>query len=211
MTDGTQAEPGVPRPSAKSARQPRADALRNRERIVTVARETYAESGPEASLNEIARRAGVGPGTLYRHFPNRAALLAAVLKDRIDALCARASELLAAGGADDALDDWLRAFLAHARVNQGLGGALLVEELENTGALGFDCHQRIQDTATSLLTRAQAEGTARKDLHAADMVQLVVGIALSTPHGPPDREQPARLLDLALDAIHARHRSPSGD
>ncbi|MFE0138686.1 TetR/AcrR family transcriptional regulator [Streptomyces sp. NPDC059037] len=186
-----------------AARQPRADARRNRERILEAAREAYAEAGPEASLNEIARRAGVGPGTLYRHFPSRAALLTAVLKDRVEALCGRTDELLAADSADDALDDWLRAFLAHARVNQGLGGALLIEELETPDALGFDCHQRIHDTASSLLTRAQTEGTARKDLLTADMIQLVVGIAVSTPHSPTDPTQPDRLLALALSAIHA--------
>ncbi|MEU5955544.1 helix-turn-helix domain-containing protein [Streptomyces sp. NPDC047525] len=202
MTDGSKAAPGA-------TRQPRADALRNRERIVAVARETYAEAGPEASLNEIARRADVGPGTLYRHFPNRAALLTAVLKDRIDALCGTAQELLAADSADDALDDWLRAFLAHARVNQGLGGALMIEELETPDALGFDCHQRIHDTAASLLTRAQTEGTAREDLLPGDMVQLVVGIALSTPHDAPDPGRPGRLLTLALDAIHTRGQGPS--
>lgn len=173
-----------------AARQPRADARRNRERILEAAREAYAEAGPEASLNEIARRAGVGPGTLYRHFPSRAALLTAVLKDRVDALCGRTDELLAADSADDALDDWLRAFLAHARVNQGLGGALLIEELETPDALGFDCHQRIHDTASSLLTRAQTEGTARKDLLTADMIQLVVGIAVSTP--THQRTRPSR-------------------
>ncbi|MEV8016371.1 TetR/AcrR family transcriptional regulator [Streptomyces sp. NPDC086554] len=186
-----------------SARQPRADARRNRERILEAAREAYAEAGPETSLNEIARRAGVGPGTLYRHFPSRAALLTAVLKDRVEALCGRTDELLAADSADEALDDWLRAFLAHARVNQGLGGALLIEELETPDALGFDCHQRIRDTASSLLTRAQREGTARKDLLPADMVQLVVGIAVSTPHSETDPTQPERLLTLTLDAIHA--------
>lgn len=200
MTDGTRAATGA-------ARQPRADALRNRERIVAAAREAYAEAGPEASLNEIARRSGVGPGTLYRHFPSRAALLTAVLKDRIDALCGRAEELIAADSthsADEALDDWLRAFLAHARVHHGLGGALMVEELEAPDGLGFDCHQRIRDTATSLLTRAQNEGTARKDLLPADMVQLVVGIALSAPGSTTDPDQPDRLLTLALDAIHTR-------
>ncbi|MBM7171925.1 TetR/AcrR family transcriptional regulator [Streptomyces sp. G44] len=196
-----------PKPSGSRApadRQPRADARRNRERIVAAAREAFAESGPEASLNEIARRAGVGPGTLYRHFPARPALLTAVLKDRIDTLCGRAEELLAADSPDEALAEWLRALLAHARVNQGLGGALLIEELERQDALGFDCRRRIQDTAHGLLTRAQHSGTARPDLTAPDLVQLVVGIALSTAHATADPSQPDRLLTLALDAVHHR-------
>ncbi|MFH8608199.1 TetR/AcrR family transcriptional regulator [Streptomyces sp. NPDC018029] len=186
---------------APADRQPRADARRNRERIVAAARDAFAEAGPEASLNEIARRAGVGPGTLYRHFPTRPALLTAVLKDRIDALCARAEELLTADSPDEALAEWLRAFLAHARVHQGLGSALLIEEAERPDALGFDCQQRIQDAAHRLLARAQHSGTARPDLTAADLLQLVVGIALSTAHATADPSQPARLLALTLDAV----------
>ncbi|MEU5577119.1 TetR/AcrR family transcriptional regulator [Streptomyces huasconensis] len=184
-------------------RRTRADARRNRERIVEAAREAFAESGPEASLNEIARRAEVGPGTLYRHFPTRPALLTAVLQDRIDTLCGRAEELLTADSPDEALAEWLRAFLAHARVNQGMGGSLLIEELESPDALG-DCHQRIQDTAHGLLARAQRSGTARPDLTAPDLVQLVVGIALSTAHATADPAQPDRLLTLVLDAVRRR-------
>ncbi|MEL3947619.1 TetR/AcrR family transcriptional regulator [Streptomyces sp. LNU-CPARS28] len=193
---------------ATTGRPARADAVRNRERIVSAAREAFAEAGPEASLNEIARRAGVGPGTLYRHFSGRPELLAAVLKERVDTLCARAQDLLSADSAGAALEEWLRAFLDHARVNQGLGGALMLEELEATGALGSDCHQRILDAAGTLLTRAQDSGAARRDLSPADLLQLVVGIALSTTHrqasAAGDPEQPGRLLDLVLDATKPR-------
>ncbi|KIF75084.1 TetR family transcriptional regulator [Streptomyces sp. 150FB] len=183
----------------------RADARLNRERLVVTAREVFAESGPGASLNEIARRAGVGPGTLYRHFPNRQTLLTAVLRDRIETLCGQAEELLTADSADEALARWLRAFLTHARVNQGMGSALMIEGPEGPDALGVDCHQQILDAATGLLTRAQRLGTARTDLTAGDLVQLVVGIALSTTHGA-DAEQPERLLELVLDAAHGAGR-----
>jgi AcrR family transcriptional regulator len=181
----------------------RADARLNRERLVVTAREVFAESGPGASLNEIARRAGVGPGTLYRHFPNRQTLLTAVLRDRIETLCGQAEELLTADSADDALGRWLGAFLTHARVNQGMGSALMIE---GPDALGVDCHQQILDAAADLLTRAQRLGTARTDLTAGDLVQLVVGIALSTTHGA-DAEQPERLLELVLDAAHGAGRA----
>ncbi|MEE1768140.1 TetR/AcrR family transcriptional regulator [Streptomyces sp. JV185] len=182
----------------------RTDARLNRERLVATAQEVFAEAGPGASLNEIARRAGVGPGTLYRHFPNRPALLTAVLRDRIESLCGRAEALLSSESADDALADWLRAFLAHARVNQGMGSALMAEEPDTPG---LDCHQLILDAAASLLTRAQQRGTARADLTADDLVQLVVGIALSTARRQ-DAGQPERLLALVLDATHGRpHRN----
>lgn len=180
-------------------RSRRADARLNRERLVATAREVFAEAGPEASLNEVARRAGVGPGTLYRHFPNRSALLAAVLRDRIETLCALAGTLRASHPADEALAGWLRAFLDHARDSQGLGGALLAEE---PAAPGIDCHRLILDTAAGLLAEAQRRGTARAGLTADDLVQLVVGIALSTARGH-DAAQPGRLLALVLDAVHA--------
>ncbi|MFD9072429.1 TetR/AcrR family transcriptional regulator [Streptomyces lasiicapitis] len=209
--------PAEPQPHGRPpavGRPARADAVRNRERIVAAARETFAEAGPEASLNEIARRAGVGPGTLYRNFSGRPELLAAVLNDRIDTLCTRARDLLSADSASDGLAEWLHAFLDHARVNQGLGGALMLQELETTGALGTDCHQRILDAVSALLTRAQDHGAARRDLAPADLLQLVVGIALSTPHkqthkkaskaSSDDPEQAERLLGLVLDATKAR-------
>ncbi|MEU6164434.1 TetR/AcrR family transcriptional regulator [Streptomyces tanashiensis] len=180
----------------------RTDARLNRERLVTAAREVFAEAGPGASLNEIARRAGVGPGTLYRHFPHRSALLTAVLADRIETLCAHAERLLAAENADEALEQWLGAFLAHARVNQGMGSALLVE---SAGELGFDCHRRILDMAAGLLARAQQHGTARADLTADDLLPLVIGIALATAHDER-AGQPELLLDLVLDAVHGAPR-----
>ncbi|MDI2128301.1 TetR/AcrR family transcriptional regulator [Yinghuangia seranimata] len=180
----------------------RADARLNRERVLAAAREVFAESGPDASLNEIARRAGVGPGTLYRHFPNRQALLAAVIQERVDALCAHAGRLAEPGPegptADAALAEWLAAFLAHARLNHGIGAAAMAAHDEEFGA---DCHGRIFAAAASVLERAQREGTARSDVTVDDLVQLVVGLALSAnQYG--DEAQPARLLALVLDGVH---------
>lgn len=180
----------------------RADAVRNRERVLAAAREVFADSGPEASLNEIARRAGVGPGTLYRHFPSRQALLAAVIQDRVDALCAHADRLTAPGpdrpAPDAALAEWLAAFLAHARLNQGIGAAAMAAHDQDFGA---DCHRRIFSAAASVLARAQREGTARADVPVHDVVRLVVGIALTDAQAH-DEAQPDRLLALALDALH---------
>ncbi|MFF2846714.1 TetR/AcrR family transcriptional regulator [Streptomyces sp. NPDC058001] len=201
------------RDNGSAAAPRRTDARQNRERLLAAAREVFGEAGPEASLNEIARRAGVGPGTLYRHFPNRASLVTAVLGDRIRRLAELADELLSdtsgtsalsGTSADDALARWLGAFLDHARVNQGMGSALLIEE---AGGLGLDCHQVIRDAAAGLLARAQLRGSARLDLTADDLVQLVVGIALSTAKGH-DPEQPGRLLALVLDAVFRTPREP---
>ncbi|MFJ9574804.1 TetR/AcrR family transcriptional regulator [Streptomyces sp. NPDC101191] len=179
----------------------RTDARLNRERLVAAAREVFAEDGPGASLNEIARRAGVGPGTLYRHFPDRSALLSAVLTDRIETL-GRQAERLLSEDADGALEQWLQAFLVHARVNQGMGSALLAE---SAGESGRDCHRRILDMATGLLARAQQHGTARADVTADDLLHLVIGIALSTTQDE-QTGRPEFLLDLALDAVHGTPR-----
>ncbi|MFC5746772.1 TetR/AcrR family transcriptional regulator [Actinomadura rugatobispora] len=185
--------------TAQDGRAPRADARRNRERIVEAARETFAAEGPGASLNEIARRAGIGPGTLYRHFPNRAALQAAVLQDRIERLCARAAELRETASPDEALALWLRAFLAHARTDHGLAGQLMVD---GRGGLGIDCHQMIRDAAASVLDRARSAGAARPDVSPADMIDLVVGVALAAGEpDPADPGRPERLLGLVLDAL----------
>src|SRR3954452_21187219 len=101
-------------PSAEGSilvRPQRADARRNVERLIAVAREAFAENGADASLDDIARRAGVGPGTLYRHFPNRMPLMESVYRDNVEALCASASELLSAPSPGEALAQWMRAFL----------------------------------------------------------------------------------------------------
>ncbi|GAA2164363.1 TetR/AcrR family transcriptional regulator [Actinomadura napierensis] len=175
----------------------RADARRNRERVLAAARETFAEVGPDASLNAIARRAGVGPGTLYRHFPTRQALLGAVLADRVERLCARADQLIASDSPGGALSGWLRAFLDHAGSDHGLGGAALAEPAD----LGPDCHAMIREAAGRVLARAQRAGAARPDVTAADMMQLVVGVALATGGPAGDPAQPGRLLALVEDAL----------
>ncbi|WP_433338007.1 TetR/AcrR family transcriptional regulator [Spirillospora sp. CA-294931] len=171
----------------------RADARRNHERILTAARETFTESGPEASLNEIARRAGVGPGTLYRHFPTRNALLTAVLMDRVERLCAQAEHLLATASPAEALAEWLHAFLVHASTGHGLGSALMTADPAD------DCHRAIEQALASLLTRAQRSAAARPDLTPDDLLKLVTGIALAT-RTTTDPAQPTRMLALVLDA-----------
>jgi AcrR family transcriptional regulator len=183
----------------------RTDARLNRDRLVAAAHEEFAESGPGASLNRIARRAGVGPGTLYRHFPDRQALLAAVLADRIARLTARADLLLATEEPGTALARWLEALLAHARLHQGMGSALMVEAPDGSGA---DCRRAVVDAARRVLARAQADGLARADLDPDDLVRLVAGIALSTAHGT-DTGQPDRLLALVLDATTPRPDRPA--
>ncbi|WP_433522935.1 TetR/AcrR family transcriptional regulator [Nocardia pseudovaccinii] len=175
----------------------RVDAQRNYERVLEAAAAAFAQEGPEASLNDIARRAGVGPGTLYRHFPNRQALQAAVLSERIEMLCGRAEELQSREPTE-ALTAWLRALLVHAQTDHGLGGAVLAGPVD----LGFDCRQAVHQAGAALLTRAQQSGGIRADVGIDDVIQLVAGIALGARHST-DPNQPDRLLRLVTDALRS--------
>ncbi|MFI6326475.1 TetR/AcrR family transcriptional regulator [Nonomuraea sp. NPDC050556] len=156
----------------------RADAQRNYDHLVTTARAVFAEEGPDASLNEVARRAGVGPGTLYRHFPTREALLVAVFRERILTLCGQASEMT--------LAEWLRVFLVHAQTDGGLSATM-------ASSSGLDCHALLRSAAGGLLAKAQEAGEVRADVEVDDLFQLITGLAQAP------RAQ--RLLDLALEGV----------
>ncbi|GAA2386867.1 TetR/AcrR family transcriptional regulator [Nonomuraea africana] len=170
----------------------RADARRNYDHLVATARAVFAEEGPDASLNEVARRAGVGPGTLYRHFPTRQALLVAVFRERIDTLCAHADDLAAHAAPGEALRTWLRAVLLHARTDGGLS-ATMASGVD----LGFDCHARMRSAATTLLARAQRAGAVRAEVSADDLFKLVTGIAQVAD----DQSEGERLLALAVEGV----------
>ncbi len=154
----------------------RADARRNRGKILAAAKAVVATSGAEASLEEIARRAGVGSATLHRHFESRAALLAAVFDDRINALCDRADELAGQADADTALVTWLRELVAHAAATRGLAAALM--EVSRAGR-HMNPHQRIRKAGRLLLTRAQRDGSVDADVDVDDVLHLANGVALA--------------------------------
>ncbi|MCG5220074.1 TetR/AcrR family transcriptional regulator [Streptosporangium sp. KLBMP 9127] len=173
----------------------RADARRNRDHLVAAATDVIAEEGPEASLNEIARRAGVGPGTLYRHFPTRESLLTTVFRTRIEALCARAGDLAAKLPPGEALTAWLHELLAHAVTDRGLGATMMLTEQES----GFDCSALMAAAASGLLAGAGEAGSVRRDLTVDDLFQLVHGISLAAG----DLGRGDRLLTLTLEGLRA--------
>ncbi|WP_416562343.1 TetR/AcrR family transcriptional regulator [Nocardia testacea] len=174
----------------------RSHARRNYDQILRTATTVFAESGPDASLNEIARRAGVGPGTLYRHFPNRQSLQTAVLEERVENLCGEGAELLFLPDADAALARWLHALLLHTRTDKGLGAAALTGSAEQS----TQCRTAIEETATRLVARAKRHGTVRNDTSVDDLILLVAGIGLATEHDPaPARAE--RLLETVLRGI----------
>jgi AcrR family transcriptional regulator len=165
----------------------RADARRNRDRLVSVASEVVAEQGAEASLEEIARRAGVGSATLHRHFPSRRALLDAVFAERVTALCDMGAEQLTAADPRDALVRWLRELVRHAVRNRGLATSLLK-------GTGDSCHVRILATGEALVARARL----RADVTTGDLLKLANGVALAAAD---DEEVADRLLTLVITGL----------
>lgn len=169
----------------------RADARRNRDRLVSVASEVVAEQGAEASLEEIARRAGVGSATLHRHFSSRLALLDAVFAERVTELCDLGESLLATPDPVDALVRWLRELVRHAVRNRGLATSLLK-------GTGESCHTRILAAGQALVTRAQS--LIRPDVSTVDLLKLANGVALAAEE---DEELADRLLMLAIEGVRA--------
>ncbi|WP_246430468.1 TetR/AcrR family transcriptional regulator [Streptomyces rectiverticillatus] len=191
-TESTQASP----------RPMRADARRNYERLLTEARTAFTEHGTEASLEDIARRAGVGIGTLYRHFPNRTALMSAVFQGEVDGLLARSRELLASPEPCRALLDWLRACVAHASTYRGLSRALLAAQADEASAMSR-CSLPLREAGSVLLARAQAAGAVRAGVDIVDVMQLTNAISLAAEQSPDDPRLPDRLLSLTLQGLAA--------
>jgi AcrR family transcriptional regulator len=179
-------------------RPKRADARRNYDKLVGAARTVFAEDGTSAPLEDIAERAGVGIGTLYRHFPTRQALLEAVYVDEVEAM-ARAADDLAELPAWDALSQWLHQYVGFAATKRALNEALL-ETAPDSDVLGA-CRVAISGAGNKLIERAQHAGAVRPDTDFADVGRMVAGIAM-VPTADP--EQKERLLDLALDGLRYR-------
>ncbi|MER7582631.1 helix-turn-helix domain-containing protein [Kitasatospora sp. NPDC097691] len=195
----------MPKSAADPASRPmRADARRNYDRIVAAAESLVAEQGAEASLEEIARHAGVGSATLHRHFPSRQLLLEAVFKGRVDALCAKARDLLPDPDPGAALAGWLRAVGAHAVANRGLGASLMRGARDGDPTLGSTCHAMITSAGDELLDRARHVNAVRPDVTITQLLKLVSAIALATEADPDGPGEADRLLDLAIDGVRAR-------
>ena len=190
-------------PMANTAKPPaglRADARRNYERLVAEARVSFAAHGTDASLEDVARRAGVGIGTLYRHFPNRQSLMSAVFEDAVGELLARSRELLSAPQPCVALVTWLSEMVAHSSEYRGLSRALMGVAHDGTSALAR-CSAPIWEAGGALLSRAQEAGDVRPDVEIGDLLQLTHAIALAAEGNPGDPELADRLLTLTLRGL----------
>src|SRR5215469_5569633 len=192
---------GAAEPAGLPAPPKRADARRNYERLLAAATAAFAEHGADdVSLEEIARRAGVGIGTLYRHFPARQALLEAVYKDQVDGLDALAAKLLTAESPGAALGEWLRAFLAFGRTKRSLSAAL-VSTIGKDAAFLSACSMILRSRTEELLRRAQDASEARQDVQPSDILRLTHGLIMATESASPDPDQQERLLSLVIGGL----------
>jgi AcrR family transcriptional regulator len=194
----------VVRVDRETARPLRADAKRNRAQLIEAARAAFTERGSEASLEDIARRAGVGVGTLYRHFPTRQALVEAVYVEEVELLCRSAADDVD-GSSWDALVQWFNRFVDYVATKRAL-----IDEMVAT--IGQDarifraCHDAIFTAGEPLLARAKADGYVRADVEFIDVIRMVSGITMVKGATADDVR---RVLALALDGL--RYRPPQAD
>ena len=195
--DGSAASGSAASGSACAAPRMRADARRSRAKLLEAATAAFAENGADAPLEDIARRAGVGIGTLYRHFPTRVDLQAAVYQSQVETVCEAAEGYSTSNSPEQALAEWLRAMAAYLATKRGLSRAL-IDTLGRDSQLLTSCWGAMNTATERLLTAAQEAGTLRDDIKATDVLRLVHGVVIATEQAPQDTE---RLLGLMLDGF----------
>jgi AcrR family transcriptional regulator len=186
-------------PNVVSQRPMRADARRNYDKLIAAAREAFTEDDSSASLEDIARRAEVGIGTLYRHFPTRKDLLAGVYQEEVEAIC-RSADDFAGLPPWEALVGWLHRFVGYAATKKALAQELL-NYVDPDDAVFRSCRDAVNATGEALLERAKAAGVVRPDAAFSDIGRMVGGIATIRGTEPKQIE---RILDLALDGLRYR-------
>lgn len=177
----------------------RADARKNHSHLLAVAREVVTEHGAEASLRDIARKADVGLGTMYRHFPTREALLEALLRESIDDLTQKAGELGTATSPDEALLSWFREGVAFSNSYRGVVALMAAALADSNSALHASC-TTMRSAGARLLLRAQTEGTARVDIDGSDLLALIAALAWLGDQ-PSFAPRADHLLDVIASAI----------
>ncbi|MFF2127321.1 TetR/AcrR family transcriptional regulator [Streptomyces olivochromogenes] len=177
----------------------RADAQRNREKILAAAVRVFTEEGLDAHFERIAKEAGVGTGTLYRNFPTREALIEAAYRNEVARLCEAVPGLLATMPPHEALRAWTRRFIDYATAKLGMADALRAVVASGTNPYA-ESHELIQAALTTLMNAATAADAIRTDISPTDMFAALAGIALTSAR-PDQREQAERLLDLTLDGL----------
>jgi AcrR family transcriptional regulator len=177
----------------------RADAQRNREQLLAAAVVAFSRAGPEVTLESIAKDAGVGIGTLYRHFPSRETLVDAAYRSELARLCDSVPELLGAMSAEKALRTWMDRFLEYMTTKRGMSEALR-KVIASGGNPFAESRARLLAAFTTLMQTGAASGTLRADLDPGDLMASVSGVSLAVGE-PGQREQAGRLLDLLMDGL----------
>ena len=189
-------------------RRKRSDAIQNRERLLEVAARAFAEEGLDAAPVSIAKAAGVGIGTLYRHFPTREALIDAAYQHELARVCEKAVELLRGRTAAQATRAWMEDFLDYATAKRGMADALNAV-IASGGDPFASSHTLLVDAVGALLAAGADDGTLRTDVRREEVLLAMSGIAQSTgEYGT--REQAARLIDLLMDALTKGSAAASG-
>jgi AcrR family transcriptional regulator len=181
------------------ARPQRADALRNRDKLLTVAVTAFTDLGADVPLETIAAEAGVGIGTLYRHFPNRSALIEAAYRHEVDQLCDAAPELLSVHAPDDALREWMGRFVQYAATKRGMADALR-SAIASDSPIFAHTRTRIVAALRVLLEAGAADGTLRADADPEDVMRAM-GAVWNVASGPEWQDQVSRLLSLLVDGL----------
>jgi AcrR family transcriptional regulator len=193
-------------PSQDKPKRIRADAARNRARLLDAARVAFASGQAAVSLEQIARDADVGIGTLYRHFPTREALVEALYRKELAQLCASAEELLGVEAPDRALRSWMDRFADYATAKREMADAL--RAVLASGAMTVSqAREQLTAAVQTILDAGTAAGTLRDDVRAEDIVATVVGMFTATSLAG-GREQLGRMLDLLMDAARRPNPNP---
>jgi AcrR family transcriptional regulator len=192
----------MPNGSGHRFRKPRADAVRNRERVLEAAKAVFSSGGPDASLEAVARRAGVGIGTLYRHFPTREALYEAVYRREVEQLGELAEQLKSEASPVEALRLWLRSNVAFVATKKGMAAALAIAA-QGTSELTAFSYERLTKAVGALLDRAVAAGEIRADVSPDDLLRALIGMCYL--HDQPGwQASVVRLLDVFVDGLRLR-------
>ena len=183
----------------ESTRKPRADGQRNRERLIEIAKMAFAEVGADVSLEEIARRAKVGIGTLYRHFPTRDAIVEAVYRREVQQLAEAATRLLETVPPGQALHQWMRLFVDYIATKKVIAPALGVIASGGSDLFAVSSAQII-DAVTRLVSAATAASAVRPDVDPTDLLRALIGFTYGNTN-PGWRDSALRLIDILMDGL----------
>ena len=191
--------------TAAAARKPRADSARNRQLLIEAAKAAFSQVGLDVSLEEVARRAGVGIGTLYRHFPTREAVVEAVYRREVEHLAEAVPQLLQTSPAGEALHQWMHLFVDYIATKRIIAPSLATA-VARTPALRATSSELISGALSTLVKRAIASGDVRQDIDPSDLLRAMIGVS----YGNPDAGWEAsarRLIDILMDGLRRRQKA----